>query len=202
MNSTIRLENENDYTAAEELTREAFWDLYRPGCSEHLILHRMRNIEAFVKELCFVACNGNRIVGNIVYSRARVVHEGGLEREVLCMGPLSVLPSCQKTGVGSLLLNHSIGAARRLGFAGIIIFGNPGYYRRFGFVNAEVFGITTSDGRNFDPFMALELSSGSLDGVRGAFHADPVFTVDDHELELFERGFPFREKHITDTQLR
>jgi predicted N-acetyltransferase YhbS len=201
MDISIRRENENDYRASENLTREAFWDLYRPGCSEHLVLHKLRNSPAFVKELCFVACDGDTIVGNIAYSKAKVVGRSGAEHEVLCMGPLGVLPSYQKKGVGTRLLKHSISAALELGYKGIIIFGSPDYYGRFGFVNAEKFRITTSDGKNFDPFMALELSPGSLGGVSGKFHEDPVFSVDDNELEQFEKNFPFREKHVTDTQL-
>ena len=53
-NITIRLENENDYQNVENLTREAFWNVYRPGCMEHYVLHCYRRDPDFVPELDFV----------------------------------------------------------------------------------------------------------------------------------------------------
>ena len=202
MNISIRLEEERDYRKVEFLTREAFWDLYHPGCSEHLIVHKIRKVPAFVKELNYVACDGDNVVGNIVYSKAKVVDDKNNEFEVLCMGPIGVLPSFQKKGIGSFIMKCSIKKAKELGFKAIIIFGNPKYYQRFGFINAKNYGITTASGENFDPFMALELFDGALDGIAGKYYEDQVFKIDDKELEAFEKGFPYREKHITDTQLK
>jgi predicted N-acetyltransferase YhbS len=104
---SLRPEEETDYRVVENLTREAFWDLYHPGCTEHLVVNKMRRVNAFVRELDFVACDGNIVVGNIVYSKARVIDENR-ESEVLCMGPVSVLPAYQNKGIGSMLMNHSI----------------------------------------------------------------------------------------------
>jgi predicted N-acetyltransferase YhbS len=137
VNISIRSEEEKDFKYVENMTREAFWDLYKPGCDEHLVVHKIRKVPAFVKELDFIACDKDTIVGNIIYSRAKVVNEENEESEVLCMGPVTVLPSYQKQGIGSLLMNHSIKKAKQLGYKGIIIFGNPDYYQRFGFVNAK-----------------------------------------------------------------
>lgn len=202
MTISIRLEEERDYGKVEHLTREAFWDLYHPGCCEHLIVHKIRKSPAFVKELDHVACRDGDVVGNIVYSRAKVVNGENGEFEVLCMGPLAVLPSFQGQGIGSLLMNRTIGRARELGFKAILIFGNPKYYQRFGFVNAKKYGITTASGENFDAFMALELFDGALDGITGKFFEDRVFEIKDDELEAFEREFPYKEKHVTETQLK
>ena len=202
MNISIRSEEERDYKKVEYLTREAFWDLYHPGCTEHLIVHKLRKVPAFVKELNYVACDGDSVVGNIIYSKAKVVNSENKEFEVLCMGPIGVLPSFQKKGIGSMLMNRSIKKARELGFKAIIIFGNPKYYQRFSFVNAKNYGITTASGENFDAFMALELFDGALDGITGKYYEDQVFKTDDKELEAFERGFPYKEKHITDTQFK
>ena len=110
MNISIRLEKEKDYRAVECLTREAFWDLYHPGCSEHFIVHKIRKVTAFVKELSLIACNKDEVF------------------EVLCMGPVSVLPSFQRKGIGSLLMRHSIEKAKKLGFKAIVLFGDPRYY--------------------------------------------------------------------------
>ena len=75
MDISIRLENKNDYKAVEHITREVFWDVYKPGCDEHFVLHKIRKVPAFVKELDFVACDKDTIVGNIIYSRAKVLNE-------------------------------------------------------------------------------------------------------------------------------
>ncbi len=201
MNITIRTENEKDYFETEYITREAFWDFYHPGCMEHLVLHNLRNVPAFVHELDFVACDAERIVGNVVCSKAKVIN-GKQEFEVLSMGPLAVLTEYQGKGIGGLLIKTAISKARQLGYKGIVIYGNPDFYHRFGFVNAEKFGIRTSSDENFDYFMALELSEGSLQGVMGNFYEDGAFNVNDKELEEFDKAFPCKEKHITDTQLK
>jgi predicted N-acetyltransferase YhbS len=202
MNLTIRLENENDYREVENLTREAFWDLYHPGCSEHLIVHKIRGSSSFIPELDFVAVQEDQIVGNIIYSESKVVDEEGYEYKVVTFGPLSVLPSFQRQGIGSTLIAHTKEMAQKMRYKAIVIFGNPSYYHRFGFDNAANFGITTAEGANFDAFMALELYRGSLQGITGKFYADPIFKVDQEELEIFEKQFPYREKHVTDTQLK
>jgi predicted N-acetyltransferase YhbS len=202
MNITIRLENEGEHREVENIVREAFWDVYKPGCDEHLILHTLRKAPAYVPELHLVACMNPQIIGNIVYSKAYIENDAHERFEVLCMGPISVLPEYQKKGVGSLLLNESITKAKQLKYQAIVIFGNPEYYGRFGFKNARLHRITTSDGQNFDAFMVLDLSDNGLAGTEGRFFEDPVFHVDADELDEFERSFPYKEKHVTDTQLK
>lgn len=202
MHISIRQEVEKDFKDVENLTREAFWDLYKPGCDEHLVLHKIRKVSAFVKELDLIAFDKETIVGNIIYSRAKVVNEENKEFEVLCMGPIAVLPSYQNQGIGSLLMENSIEKARQLGYKGIVIFGNPDYYHRFGFVDAKEYNIQTSWGDNLDAFMALELYGDSLQGISGKFFEDEVFKIDNDELEYFEKQFPYKEKHVTDTQLK
>lgn len=202
MDITIRPEIAKDYFETEAITREAFWDVYHPGCLEHLVLHKLRDVPAFVRELDFVADGGARIVGNVVCSKAKVTNTAKQEYEVLCMGPLAVLPEYQGKGIGSLLIKTVVSKAQELGYKGIVIYGNPDYYHRFGFVNAEKFGIKTTSGENFDYFMALELSKGSLQGINGNFYEDEAFNVADEELEVFDKAFPYKEKHVTATQLK
>jgi len=202
MTVIIRLETQNDFRETEVLTREAFWDLYKPGCDEHFILHKMRCIPEFIKELDFVAVYQNKIIGNIIYSKAKIVNENNEEHEVLCMGPLSVLPSYQRNGIGSKLIKHSIDCAEKMGFKAVVIFGNPDYYNRFGFKNARKYNIKTSEGDNFDAFLALELYENSLKGIDGKFYINPVFMADHNELDEFEKEFTYKEKHVTSTQLK
>jgi predicted N-acetyltransferase YhbS len=202
MSISVRLEEEKDYKNVEYMTREAFWNLYRPGCVEHLIVHKIRKVPAFIKELSFVACDSDRIVGNIIYSKAKVINAENKEFEVLCMGPIGVLPSYQRQGIGSLLMNYSIERAKQLGHKAIIIFGDPKYYHRFGFMNAKEYEIQTSSGENFEEFMALELYDGGLVGLSGKFYEDEIFETEKEELEIFEREFPYKEKLVTDTQFK
>ena len=198
----LRPEAEQDYRAVEHLTREAFWDVYKPGCDEHLLAHKLRQTEVFLPELDYVAVMDGRIVGNIMYSLAQVIDSSGCAHLVLIFGPLSVLPDCQGQGVGAALVRHTLTLARKTGYPGVIIFGNPGYYHRFGFQNAEKYAITTADGENFDAFMALELHQGALRNITGRFCEDAVFHIDPMELLEFEKAFPYRKKHVTDTQLK
>lgn len=201
-NIKIRLETQDDYRETEVMVREAFWNVYKPGCNEHLILHKLRKVSAFVEELGLVACYNNKIVGNIIYSEAKVINNQNKKSKILCMGPLAVLPSYQEKGIGSLLMKESISKAKLLGYKAVVIFGNPNYYHRFGFENAEKYDIQTADGDNFDAFMVLELYDGSLNDVEGKFLEDPVFLIKDEEVELFDKKFPYKEKHVTDTQLK
>lgn len=202
MEYVIRLENEQDYRETENVTREAFWDVYKPGCDEHLILHNIRNVKAFVKELDFVACDNNRIVGNIIYSKAKIIDDQNINHEVLCLGPVCVLPEYQNKGIGGSLIKESIKKAKQLSYKGIILTGNPTYYERFGFKKASIFDIKTSEGEYFDYLLALELFEDSMNGVTGKFYEDNAFHVDNDELIAFDKEFSVKEKHITDTQLK
>ena len=199
MNITIRLEQEKDFREVENVTREAFWDIYRSGCVEHLIVHKMRKSNVFVKELDFVACLDSKIVGNIIYSKAKVISENNEEYEVLCMGPISVLPQYQNEGIGTMLMNHSVEIAKSKGYNAVVIFGDPKYYYRFGFENAKKFNIKTSQGENFDEFMALELYEGAFNGISGRFQIDPVFEVGEDELKSFEKHFPHKDNNFKNT---
>jgi len=119
---------------------------------------------------------------------------------VLCMGPLCVLPSCQGTGIGSVLLRTTLEKAKSLGYRAVILFGHPAYYREFGFSNAQAFGIKTAQGENFEAFMALELYPGALQDVQGSFHEDGAFAIRKEDLEEFDVLFPPREKHKREGQ--
>jgi predicted N-acetyltransferase YhbS len=202
MDYFLRLETEPDYEETENLTREAFWDIYKPGCDEHLVAHKLRSVDAFVKELDYVACRNSKIIGNIMYSKAKVVDANTNQFEVLCLGPVCVLPRYQGKGIGKSLIAESIEKARELQFKGIFLMGNPAYYSKFGFVNAMTYDIQTAEGGNFEYFMGLELAENSLKGITGRFFEDEVFKVNANELEEFEKKFPPREKHVTDTQLQ
>ena len=190
------------YFQTEFLTREAFWNVYKPGCDEHLVLHNLRNSPGHIAALDLIAILGQEIIGHIISTKARVIDSSNNEHEILCVGPVSVLPSFQKKGIGAELMNYSITEARRLGYPGMILFGNPAYYQRFGFKNAKEYAITTRDLQNFDPFMVLELIENGLASVQGRFFEEEAFAVDPEALEEFEKKFPYKKKFRTATQFQ
>lgn len=198
---TIRRETPEDHRAAEILTREAFWNVYQPGCEEHLILHRMRAVPAFVPELTLVAIEEERLVGHVAITRARVAADEGPDVGVLCLGPIAVAPDRQGHGIGTALLRGVSERARERGERAIVLLGDPAYYGRVGFRPAASFGLRTATDETLDAFQALEVTAGSLAGVSGRVHLDPVFEVDPQDVEAFDRGFPRRQKRVTDTQL-
>lgn len=198
---TIRPAQLPDYRITEELTRDAFWDVYKPGCDEHLVLHWLRKSTCYIPALDLVAFAGEALIGHIICTRASVVNSKAKSFAVLCAGPFSIHPEFQKKGLGSELMKYCIQQARNLEYTAIILFGNPDYYHRFGFRNAAEFGIKTRDGMNFEPFMALELKEGGLQDTEGHFFENEAFLVSVEELATFEQHFPFREKHVTNTQL-
>lgn len=190
----LRNETPEDYRAVEELTREAFWNQYIPGCDEHYLVHLMRSAEAFVPELDFVAELDGQIVGHIVYADAMVVDDGEHCHRVLSFGPLSVLPSLQGKGIGSLLVEHTKRIATILGYKAILIYGDPNYYQKFGFVPAESLSIGTCDDRYADALQALELYPGALEEVSGRFCADSVYDLDLSAAAEFDLEFAPKEK--------
>jgi predicted N-acetyltransferase YhbS len=202
MKTIIRKTTEKDLFYTENLTREAFWNIHIPGCDEHLVLHNLRNSKCYISELDLVAIVENEIIGHIITTKAKIADSQNNEFEVLCVGPLSVLPEFQKKGIGSALMKESIKLAQELNFCSMILYGYPEYYTRFGFRNAQVYGITTKEGNNFDPFMALELRPNGLYNVTGKFYEDDVFVTQPEELTEFEKQFPYKEKLVTDTQFK
>ena len=130
----IRREMPADYAAAEYLTREAFWNVYRPGCNEHYILHVLRHDPACVPELDLVLEQGSRLIGQILYLRARIRADDGRDIPVLTFGPLSIHPDCQGRGYGRYLLEQSMARAPGAGRRRAVYRGDAGFYGRSGFV--------------------------------------------------------------------
>ena len=191
---TLRLEQPADHRAVEELTREAFWNQHMPGCDEHYILHVLRGDPAFLPELSFVALQKGRLVGHIAYSRSTVTDAQGVCHPVVTFGPVSVLPDCQRNGVGSALVSHTLALARETGHRAVFIYGDPRYYCRFGFRPAERFGVTASDGSFAVALLGLPLQKDGLAGVTGRFSEVACFSADPVGFAAFDAAFPPKEK--------
>ncbi len=130
MNFILRREEPKDYKEVENITREAFWNHHVPGCDEHYLVHVMRGSKDFIPELDFVALDGDKIVGNIMYTKSSVTKDNDEVCTVLCFGPISVLPEYQGKGVGTKLIEHTKVLAREMGYSAILIYGDPEYYTR------------------------------------------------------------------------
>lgn len=197
---TIRRETEGDWRAVEELVREAFWNVYRPGCLEHYVLHRLRGNPAFVPELDFVMEKDGRIIGQNVFVRAAIRADGGREVPIAAMGPICIAPECQRMGYGKRLLDWSLERAAERGIGAVCFEGNIGFYGKSGFSFAWNFGLRyhgLPEGADDSFFLCKELVPGYLDGVAGEYAPPEGYFVAEREPEAFERfdaGFPKREK--------
>ncbi len=193
-NVTLRPETPGDYRETEIMMREAFWNVYAPGCCEHFVLHCLRKSRQFVPELATVAVHNGRIVGAAACMRSLIATDAHTQREVLCLGPIAVSPRCQRGGIGRQLIAHTCSVAQALGFKAILLCGDPAYYARSGFVPAEQFGIRTADDWYAAALQARELCPEALAGAGGRFVEDPAYEVRPEDAEAFDRDFPRKEK--------
>lgn len=194
MEITIRKETTSDHHAVESVTREAFWNLYVPGCTEHYLAHIMRSHQDFIEDLDFVAVVDGKIVGNIMYTKAWLVDEAGAEKEILCFGPLSVVPEYQRKGVGSALITHTVDILKRRGSPGVVILGDPHNYCKHGFKSSKDYKI--GDGQGNFPYgmLALELVQGAFSGHTWKFKYSDVYNIDEKEAQDFDTALPPKEK--------
>lgn len=193
----LRLENEKDYFEVENLTREAFWDVYRPGCNEHLVINKLRQSDSFIKDLDYVLIEDNKIVGNIVYSKMFTGSEGKMSNEVIAFGPISVHPDFQRKGLGKKMIEYTLDKAKDLGYKAVLITGNNNYYNPLGFESASRYNIYlpgTSEDDEAVYFMVKELEEGYLKNIGGIYDFDTCFNVSENELEIFEKKFPKKVK--------
>jgi predicted N-acetyltransferase YhbS len=198
---TLRPEEEKDFSAVENLTREAFWNVYCPGADEHLLVHNLRKTDVFIKELDFAALDNNKIIGNIMYAKAAIKNDD-LEYTVLTFGPVSVLPEYQNKGIGGKLINRTIELSKEMGYKAIIIYGDPEYYKRFGFKESKEYKITNKDKKFPAALLVLELYPKALNGIEGIFDEGKAYEIDKNEAEEFDKKFIAKEKGYSKSQDR
>ena len=124
----IRLERKEDHRAVEHLIREAFWNVYRPGCSEHYVIHVLRDDPAFVKELDFVMELNGRLIGQNMFMETVIEADDGRTVRVLTMGPICITPELKRQGYGKVLLDRSLEQAAALGYGAVLFEGNIAFY--------------------------------------------------------------------------
>lgn len=194
---TIRLEKKDEYREVENLIRESFWNVYRPGCSEHYVIHMLRDDPAFVKELDFVMEQNGRLIGQNMFMRTVINSDDGGDIDVLTMGPICITPELKRKGYGKLLLDYSLDRAKEMGFGAVLFEGNIGFYGKSGFDFASNFGIRYHDlpeDADDSFFLCKELIPGYLDGITGVYQTPGGYYVEDSAVELFDSTFPVKQK--------
>lgn len=194
---TIRLETPADYRTTENLVRESFWNVYRPGCLEHYVLHCLRDDPAFVPQLDFVMEKDGEMIGQNIFMHAHIDADDGRQIPIMTMGPICIAPNRKRQGYGKALLDYSLAQAAKLGAGALCFEGNIDFYGKSGFRYASEFGIRyhgLPEGEDASFFLCRELIPGYLDGVRGVYATPEGYFVDEAQAEQFDAQFPPKEK--------
>ena len=189
-NYSIRVEEERDYLAVESLVRQAFWNVYRPGCTEHYVLHHLRHCPEFVPELAFVMEADGKIIGQNVFVKAQITKSNGIAFPILTMGPICIANEYKRKGYGKILLDYSLEKAKALGYGAVCFEGNIDFYGKSGFDYASKFGIKyhgLPEGMSADFFLCKELKPGYLDGITGVYATPKAYFVAEENPEDFEK---------------
>lgn len=193
----IRLETPADHAEVENLVRESFWNVYRPGCLEHYVLRCLRKDKDFVPELDFVMEKEGIIIGQNIFLKAYIQVDDGRELPIMTMGPICIAPELKRQGYGKILLDYSIQKATEMGTGALCFEGNIDFYGKSGFKHASEFGIRyhgLPEGADSSFFLCKELIPGYLDGVTGEYATPKGYFVDEDKAEEFDKMFPYKEK--------
>ncbi len=196
-NITIRIEKKEEYREVENLVRESFWNVYRPGCLEHYVLNQLRKDPDFVTELDFVMEENGKLIGQNIFMKAEIKADDGGDIPIMTMGPICITPELKRKGYGKVLLDYSLEKAAEMGCGAVCFEGNIDFYGKSGFTYASEFGIRyhgLPEGEDASFFLCKELIPGYLDGVTGEYATPAGYFVDEAEAEKFDKAFPYKEK--------
>lgn len=185
----IRNEKEEDYRIVEKITKKSFWNMYVPGCCEHYLVHRMRSHEDFIPELDFIIEKDEKIIGNVMYTKAKLIDENKNEKKVLTLGPVCILPEFQRKGYGKILLNHSFEKAKDLGYDTVVLFGSPANYVSRGFKSCKRYNVSVHGGKFPAAMMIKELKENIFDGRKWTYYDSPVMNISEKEADIFDKNF-------------
>ena len=200
----IRLERKEEYREVENLVREAFWNVYRPGCLEHYVLNQLRNDAAFVPELDFVMEKDGKLIGQNIFMKATIKADDTRDIPIMTMGPICITPELKRQGYGKILLEYSLSKATEFGCGALCFEGNINFYGKSGFTFAKNFGIRyhgLPENADASFFLCKELKKGYLKGVTGEYTPPQGYFVNEDEAEEFDKQFPPKEKLKLPTQL-
>lgn len=196
----IRNEEPKDYQCVEDITRRAFYNLYVPGCTEHYLVHIMREHTDFIPELDFVIELDGKVIGSMMYTKSWLQDENGAEKEIVTFGPVSIDLPYQRQGYGKKLMEYSFARAKELGYEAIVIFGSPENYVSRGFVSCEKYQVRTADGDYPAAMLVKELVPGVLSGKSWIYRDSAVMAVSEEEAERYDSGFPPMKKEWRPSQ--
>lgn len=200
MNINIRLENENDYFNVEELTREAFWNLYVPGCDEHYLCHILRTHKDFIPELDFIAEVDGKIVGSIMYSKSYLISGDEEKVEIVSFGHLCVHPDYQRKGIGTALINKTKEIVQNKNIPAIAIYGDPYNYCKHGFKNGLDYNVSNIDGEFPLGLLVLETKVGFFTDQQWKLLQSDVFNFDQNKVAEFDKFFKTKSKRAQYSQ--
>lgn len=196
-NIAIRLEKKEEYREVENLVRESFWNVYRPGCLEHFVLNQLRNHPDFIAELDYVMELNGKLIGQNIFMKAVIKADDGRDIPIVTMGPICIIPELKRKGYGKVLLDYSLNQAAKMGFGAVCFEGNIDFYGKSGFTYAGEFGIRyhgLPEGEDASFFLCKELIPGYLDGITGEYETPAGYFVDEAKANEFDKGFPYKEK--------
>lgn len=196
-NIVISLEEKSEYSKVENLVRDSFWNVYRPGCLEHYVLHQLRKNSAFVPELDFVMYKDGELIGQNMFMKATIAADDGRKIPIMTMGPICIKNEFEGKGYGKMLLDYSLEKAANFGCGALCFEGNIDFYGKSGFKQASEFGIRyygLPEGEDASFFLCKELIPGYLDGGEGEYSTPEGYMVDEGEAEEFDKQFPYKEK--------
>ncbi len=201
---TIRLEQLHEQREVENMIRESFWNVYRPGCLEHYVMHCLRKDNAFIPELNFVMELNGELIGQAMCMKACIKKDDGTELPIMTLGPICIRQEYKRMGYGKKLLDYTLEKASDRGFGAVCFEGNIDFYGKSGFKYASLFGIRyhgLPEGADASFFLCKELIPGYLNGVRGEYATPRGYFVNEAEAEEFDKQFPKKEKKILPGQL-
>ncbi len=200
----IRLENKRDERQVENLVRESFWNVYRPGAYEHYVLHVQRRHPDFVNELNFIMEKDGKIIGQAVFVKATITADDGKTIPILTLGPICIANEYKRQGYGKILLDYVFEKAIEQGYGAVCFEGNIEFYGKCGCVKASNLGIRYDGmpvGEEAEFFLCKILKDGYLDGITGVYTTPKVYFVDEQEVEAFDKTFPPKLKQKLPGQL-
>lgn len=203
-NIVIRIEEKSEYREVENLVRESFWNVYRPGCLEHYVLKQLRNDPEFVPELDFVMYLDGELIGQNIFVRTAITADDGRSIPTMTMGPICIKNEYKRKGYGKILLDYSLEKAAKLGCGAVCFEGNIDFYGKSGFRPASEFNIRyhgLPEGEDASFFLCKELVPSYLNGITGEYATPAGYFVDEKEVEEFDKMFTYKEKKKLPGQL-
>ena len=193
----IRLEKKEEHREVENLVREAFWNIYCPGCMEHYVLNQLRSDPAFVPELDLVMEKNGKLIGQNVFVKADIKTDDGRTIPIMTMGPICIAPNFKRQGYGKILLDYSLKKAAQFGCGAVCIEGNIDFYGKSGFIFASEYNIRyhgLPEGADSSFFLCKELTKGYLDGIVGEYSTPSGYLVENSKADEFDKNFPYKKR--------